>query len=804
MNNMVDALISDFRYGARMLGANPGFTAAVVLILALGLGANSAVFSLVNAVLLKPLPYAGAERIYELQGRTESYSQWISAPDFLTWRAQTQAFETMAAGSHERYVLTGVPVAEEVEGLGAGRELLPMLGVAPATGRTFADDDYRDAAPRTALISDKLWRRQFAGDRNVLGMTILLNGTPHKVIGVMPPEFQFPEVRTEVWTPMTFSGRALSQRQWPAFMVWGRAKPGISKQHVEQEARFMAGSIGRDYPDAHRKGWTLTVAAFQDGALGHVRMTLLVVLGAVACVLLIACLNVASMLLARGLGRCKEMAIRTVLGAGRLRLVRQVLTESLMLSTSGGLVGLLVALWGKRALLALCSERVPLPRGEQAHFDAAVLGFTWLVSVMCAVAFGLAPALLASNVNLANGLKEGGRGMARSGRGWCRNVLIVAEMALSLVLLAGAGLMIRTVVGLMQVNPGFNPERVLTMRLPLPTFRVPDRKRQPLYYAEILQQVQAVPGVHSAALASALPLSGWSVTMSLDKPLVSRSGERHEFIEFSAVSPAYFRVMGIPMLMGRSFDERDTAGAPRVAIVNQAMAREFWPGEIPVGKIVPTDGNLLIVGVAGDVRHASLSNAPEPELYLPFLQGIGVAQSVLVVRASAPDPTVLLGAVQRRIRQASADQPIQEAATLRKVVSESYSEPRFYMVLLTVFAALALGLAAVGIYGVMSFSVSRREHEFGIRMAIGATTGDVLRSVLSRGAVCALIGIVMGIGGALATTRLMRNMLFGVQPADTPTYIVVSVILFGVALAACLVPARRAANVDPMVALRHE
>jgi predicted permease len=804
MNHIVDTLVSDVRYGTRMLGAHPGFTATVILILALGVGANSAVFSVVNAVLLRPLPYAGAERIYEIQGRVESHAQWVSAPDFLTWKGLSKAFETMAAASYERYVLTGAAVPEQLAGLGVSRELLPMLAVAPAFGRAFTDDDYRDAAPRTALISDKLLKRQLGGDRNALGRSILLNGIAHTVIGVMPPEFQFPEAQTEVWTPMTFSGRALSRRQWPAFMVWGRARPGVPKLQLEQEARLIGGTIGRDYPDAHRRGWSLTVTPFEERAFGHVRVTLLAVLGAVACVLLIACLNVASMLLARASERRKEMSIRAALGAGRMRLACQVLTESLMLGASGGLLGLLLAVWGKRALLALCSERVPLPRGEQARFDGAVLGFTLLVSLLCAVAFGLAPALLASKVNLTNGLKEGGRGMGRAGRGWSRDVLIVAEVCLSLVLLAGAGLMIRTVAGLVQVNPGFNPERVLTVRLPLPAFRVPDGKKRPIYYSEILQHVQAVPGVHAAALVSALPLSGWSVTMSLDRPLVGRNGERHEFIAFRAVSPAYFRVMGIPMLMGRPFGESDAAGAPNVAIVNQAMAREFWPGENAVGKTVETDGSRLIVGVAGDVRHSSLATDPEPELYLPFLQGIGVAQSVLVVQTAPPDPTSLLGAVQRSIRQTSVDQPIQDAATLRKVVSESYSEPRFYMELLSVFAALALTLAAVGIYGVMSYSVSRREHEFGVRMAMGATAGEVLRTVLSGGAVCTSIGIATGIGGALAATRLIRNMLFGVQPADAPTYAVVSGILFVVAVAASLVPARRAAHVDPMVALRHE
>jgi len=803
MDRIFDNLAADVKYGGRVLAANPGFTAAVVLILALGIGANSAVFSVVNAVLLKPLPYTDAGRIYELAGRV-GHPQWISAPDFLTWQQRTHVFEAMAAATDERYVLTGGTVADEVGGLAASRELMPMLGVAPEIGRTFADDDYRETAPRTALISDKLWRQQFGGTRGVLGKTIVLNGQPHIVIGVMPPVFQFPQARTDVWTPLTFSARALSRRQWPAFLVWGRAMRGATREQVDREAKFITGELARDYPDAHRKGWQLTTASFEERTVGQVRTALLVVLGAVTCVLLIACLNVASMLLARASARRKEMAIRASLGAGRLRLVGQVLTESVMLSGCGAALGLLLAVWGRRALLALVSARTPLPRAEQAGFDGPVLEFTLLVSLLCALAFGLAPALLASNVLLVGWLKEGGRGSGRSGRGWSRSVLIVAETALSLVLLAGAGLMVRSVTGLMRVNPGFNPERVLTMRLPLPNFRVPDRKQQPLYYAEILRHVQAVPGVQSAALVSALPLSGWETVMSWDKPLVTSKGERLEFVNFRSVSPAYFRVMGIPMMNGRGFEDSDTAGAKSVAIVNQAMAQQFWPDENAVGKILDTGDNLLIVGVAADVRHTGLSKAPEPEMYLPFLQDMGVAQSVLVARTASPDSKTLLGAIERTIRQASADQPIKEVATLREVVSESFSEPRFYMALLSLFAALALALAAVGIYGVMSFSVSRREHEFGVRMAIGATSADVLGAVVSRGALYSMAGIALGIGGALAATRLIRSMLFGVESADALTYTAAAAILFAVALMACLIPARRAARLDPMVALRQD
>jgi len=520
-------------------------------------------------------------------------------------------------------------------------------------------------------------------------------------------------------------------------------------------------------------------------------------------VLLIACLNVAGMLLARASERTKEMAVRMSLGAGRARLIRQTITESLLLSALGGSLGLVLSVWGKRALLALCTARMPLPRAEQARIDGVVLAFTVVLSLASAVLFGLAPALMASNVNLSERLKEGGRGMARAGRFWSRSFLIVGETALSLVLLAGAGLMIRTLAALMQVNPGFNPDHVLTMRLPLPTFRVPDRKKQPLYYGAILAQVRGTPGLQSAALVSALPLGGWAVTMGFDPPLVTGKGEKKEFAAFRAVSPDYFNVMGIPVLMGRCFQETDNEQAPPAAIMNEAMAREFWPSENPVGKVLPFNKGTTVVGVCGNVRHAGLSGAPEPELYLPIWQNVGVPQTVLVARASG-DPAALIGPVQLKIRHASADQAIEDAATLRKVVSDSISEPRFYMVLLAVFAGLALALTAVGIYGVMSFTVSRQEHEFGVRMALGASAGDLLRRVLARGVVFALAGIALGIAGALAATRLIASMLFGVKPADVLTLTVVSCVQLSVALGACYAPARRASHVDPVVALREE
>lgn len=801
--HVMRTLLEDLRYGLRMLLKSPAFSVLVIIILALGIGANSAIFSVVNAVVLRPLPYADPERLYELHGVTSRGRQWMSAPDFLTWRERTRAFEQMAAARQENLTLTGVDEPENLFGLGVSRECLPMLGVHPFLGRLFADEEFRPGAPRAVLLGYKLWRRRFGGDPQILGRPVTLNGEPYTVVGVMPPVFRFNYRNHELWFPLSFTADALGRRSWPAFMVFGRLKPGVTPQQAETEVDTLSRALSLEFPESH-KGWHAALLPLQQQLTGEFRTALFLLLGAVGFVLLIACLNVANLLLARASERAKEIAIRTALGAGRLRLVRQLLTESVLLSGLGGTLGLLLAGWGAPALVALFPERIPIPRLDQTSLDGRVLAFTFLLSLFSGILFGLAPALQASRVDLNETLKETGRsgtGGFRAQR--LRSLLVVAETALSLVLLAGAGLMLRSFVRLLQVNPGFKAEKVLTVRLSLPSYRVRDRKRQPAYYAEILQQVETLPGVQSAALVTVLPLSGAQAVMTFSGGTL-RTDEEMRPIPFRAVSPGYFRTMGIPILMGRPFAESDTAEAPPVAIVNEALARRYWPGENPIGKSLPVGKFLPVVGVVGNIKHQSLRADPEPELYLPYLQHLGVPHSALVVRTAA-DPLRLTAALRNRIRNLHSDQPLTDIKTMEQWIADSVSEPRFYTLLLGVFAGLALVLAAAGVYGVMSYSVTQRTHEVGIRMALGARQVDVLKLVVSQGARYVLLGLAIGLAGALAATRLLRNLLFAVSTTDTATtYVTVSLLLLAVALLATYLPARRASRVDPMVALRHE
>jgi len=796
-------LLEDLRYGLRMLVKSPAFSVLVIIILALGIGANSAIFSVVNTVVLRPLPYADPARLYELHGVTSRGQQWMSAPDFLTWRERTRVFEQMAVARRENLTLTGVDEPENLFGLGVSRECLPMLGVQPFLGRLFTDEEFRPVAPRAVLLGYKLWRRRFGGDPQILGKSVTLNGEPYTVVGIMPPAFRFNYRYHELWFPLSFTADALGRRNWPAFMVFGRLKSGVTPQQAETEVDTLSRALTLEFPESH-KGWHAALLPLQQQLAGEFRTSLFLLLGAVGFVLLIACLNVANLLLARASERAKEIAIRTALGAGRLRLVRQLLTESVLLSGLGGTLGLLLAGWGAPALVALFPERIPIPRLDQTSLDGRVLAFTFLLSLLSGIVFGLAPALEASRVDLNETLKETGRsgtGGFRAQR--LRSLLVVAETALSLVLLAGAGLMLRSFVGLLQVNPGFKAQKVLTVRLSLPVYRVRDRKRQPAYYTEILQHVQTLPGIQSAALVTVLPLSGVQAVMTFSGGTLPKDEETPE-IPFRAVSPAYFHTMGIPILMGRPFAESDTAEAPPVAIVNGALARRYWPGENPIGKSLPAGKYLPVVGVVGNIKHHSLRADPEPELYFPYLQHLGVPHSALVVRTAA-DPLKITAAVRRKIRTLHSDQPLTDIKTMEQLIADSVSEPRFYTLLLGVFAGLALILAAAGVYGVMSHSVTQRTHEVGIRMALGARRVDVLKLVVGQGARYVLVGLTIGLAGALAATRLLRNLLFAVSTTDTATtYVSVSLLLLAVALLATYLPARRASRVDPMVALRHE
>jgi len=798
----MDQFLRDVEYGVRMLRKSPGFTAVAVVILALGSGANTAVFSILNAVALRPLPYSDPDRLYVIKSMTSTEQGLISAPDLATWQDRTQAFERMAAADSCSRILGGVDEPEQLVGVAVGLECLPLLGMPPIRGRWFSVEDFGAGAPRSVMIGQRLWLRRFEGNPAILGKTILLNGTGHSIIGIMSSDFQFVDKRSEFWIPLQFSGEQLSKRDWESCTVYARAKVSTTRPQVEAEARMVTGALVQQFPKEH-KNWRATVLPLRETIAGEIRPTLFLLFGAVVFVLLIACLNVANLLLARGQDRLKEIAVRISLGATRIRILRQLLTESLLLSLMGGALGLVFAAWVNRGLIALFWRRAQVPRLEETSIDGRVLAFTLLLILISGVLFGLVPALQATRLSLSETLKETGR----TGRGGVRsrrlqNLILIAETALSLLLLTGAGLMLRSFYHLTRVDPGFSADRVLTARLPMPAYRVPDREKRPAYYEEILHRVQRLPTVQAAGLATVLPLFGGEAVMSVRTVRDNGDVEDRRYY-FRAVSPDYFRAMGIPFKAGRDFTDEDASNAPPVAIVNETLARQLWPGENPIGKQLKAPKTPSVVGVVGSIRHTSLSAPPNPELYMPFLQYLGTPNSMLVVRTTA-DPMLIVNGIRTAIRQFEPDQPIVDPRTMEQVISDSVAQPRFYTLLLAVFAGLAVLLAAAGVFGVTSYAVSQQRHEIGIRMALGAQNRKIVSEIVRRGFVCVLIGMVFGLVAAFAATRLLSMLLFEVKPADPATYMAVSAFQLVWTMAAIWLPARRAMKVEPLVALRDE
>lgn len=793
--------LQDLRYAIRMLWKSPGFTIVAVLVLALGSGANSAVFSVLDAVVLRPLPYSDPAHLYEIGGMTSRGPRWFSAPDMVTWRERSQVFEKMAAVKYSERILSGVDEPEQLFGDSVSTECFPLLGTAPIFGRWFSDQDFKTGAAPVALIGRRLWQRRFHSDPNLLGKPIFLDGISHIVIGIMPSEFQFTSKNSEFWIPLIFSNEELSRRNWPSFIVFAKAKSGMSLRQVEAEADMISHALVQLYPKEH-KDWRATVKQVRELVVGDARPILILLLGAVAFVMMIACLNVANLLLARSTERSKEIAIRTALGAGRFRIVRQLLTESILLAVTGGFLGLVLAGWSDRGLIALFSERSGLARLEQTGIDGRVLGFTLCLCIVSSLLFGLIPALQASKLDFNEALKETGRSGStgiRTRR--LRNLIIVAETALSLMLLTGAGLMIRSLFNLLRVNPGFNVQSVLTARLPLPAYRVPDKKQQPAYYTEMLKRVQSLPGVRSAGLVTVLPLTGGEALISITS---DREGEELTFHSaFRAVSPDYFRALGIPAVLGRVFTEADTADAPRVAVVNEALARKMWPGQNPIGKTINWGKGLPVIGIVGNIKHKSLNAEPEPELYLPYLQYLGVPQSTIVVRTDS-NPMSMVAAIRKTIREFEPDQPIVDVRTMEQVVYDSLAQPRFYTLLLGIFSALAVILASSGVYGVMSYSVSQQQHEIGIRMALGAESRKIVVEFVNRGLRYVVAGIVIGLAAALGITRYLSSMLYEITQTDPATYAVVSLFVLAWTTLAIVIPTKRITRVDPAVALRYE
>lgn len=813
---MLETLWQDIRYGARVLIKHKGFTAIAILTLALGIGANTAIFSVVNELLLRRLPYADPDRILMVWEVTPSgrHENTTSRGNFRTWREQNQSFEAMAAFSDQRLNLTGDGPPEEVPVQFVTPELFQILGIQPIVGRLISPAEADPQKGQVALLSYGIWQRRFGGDPGIVGKTIKLHGAPFNVVGVMPADFQWhikKRSRTgkspDIWTVLSMpsSGPALRGR---FLSVVAKLKPGVSMAQAESDVKAIEARIAHDLPE-YNHGYSAEVIPLREQLVGNARSALLILLGAVGFVLLIACANVANLMLARAADREKEIALRTALGAHRLRIVRQLLTESLLLALFGSVFGLALAWLGIKALIAISPRDLVSLQG--VGINLTVLGWTLGISVVTGIIFGLVPALEAARINLNDALKEGGKGSggqsSRSRR--LRGAFVVAEVALALVLLSSAGLLVKSFIRLQQIDTGFDTDNILTMVVPLSTTKYSDDPKVISFFRQANERIRNLPGVKSVGIVNYLPLYGGlgsSTGFSVEgrPPLPPGQGPG---TNVRVSDSGYFAAMGIPLLRGRNFSDLENTEAKHVVLINQAMAQKHFAGEEPIGKRIdvamfdsahPTE----IIGIVGDVRYDSLVDKPEPTVYFPHPE-LTYEFMTLVVRTTT-DPSSIAPAIQRELRALDSDQPVADVRTMNQVMSETRSRARFNTLLLGLFAALATLLASVGIFGVMNYSVTLRTHEIGLRIALGADPRRVLLLILRQGLVLTLIGIAIGLAGAMALTRLISGLLFDVKATDPVTFGVIVVLLGLVSLIACYIPARRATRVDPLVALRYE
>ena len=827
----------DLKYGARMLAKSPGFTAVAILTLALGIGANTAVFSVINAMLLRPLPYKEPDRLVMVWSTAVSQGIPLSntaPPDYRAWRDQNRAFEGMAAFDYGSFNLSFPgQEPERVQGARITASLFPLLGVKPGLGRTFLPEEEQFGHHRVVTLSDGLWQQRFGSDPNIVGRGINLGGEIYTVVGIMPQGIPFfdnlPPV--DLWVALAFPpGDNMNTRNNRFLVVIARLQPQATLEQAQAEMTTIARRIEQEYKE--NVGYSARVVPLREQLVENVRPALLVLLGAVGFVLLVVCVNVANLMLARALTREKEFAVRAALGAGRTRLIRQVLIESVPLGLLGGGAGILLAAWGMDSLISLVPS--DLPRFNKIAIDGSVLAFTLGISLLTALLFGLVPAFQTTKADAYEALKEGARSATQSRRrGDLRRLLVVSELALALMLLIGAGLMLKSFALLRQVDPGFSANNVLTMQIPLPNAKYPLPDREHLYpqqaitfFEQLLERVEALPGVQAAGVSTTLPLrfgAGWNKYIRFEGRPAPTSLEQVPLVWFQLVSPHHFRAIGARLRAGRLFTELDNRQAPPVAIINEALARRFFLNEDPVGKTIvmnPPDNLLppippgspraprrMIIGVIADIKNISLNQEAQPEVYVPYMQceAEGWFNSMRLAVQSTSDPRSLAAAVRAQVSAIDPEQPVARAATMGELLGQSLSRSRFNMLLLNLFAALALLLAAVGIYGVISSSVTQRTHEIGIRLALGAQPRDVLKLIVGQGMVFTLIGVGMGLAGALAlSTLLMSSLLYSVSATDPLTFVVIALLLVGVALVACYLPARRATKVDPMVALRYE
>ncbi|HSB12437.1 MAG TPA: ABC transporter permease [Blastocatellia bacterium] len=807
----METFLQDLRYGARMLRRSPGFTSVAIIALALGIGGNSAIFSVVNAVLLRPLPYAEPDRIMRVfaSAPERGLNQTSLSIQLVTAIGeQNQVFEQAGAYTGDSANLTGIdePLQLAVARVSSG--VLDVLRVNPVSGRNFVLEEDKAGGPHVVILSHNLWQRQFGGAPDVVGRAITLDSLSYTVVGIMPAGFNFPGGQIDAWIPRVFEPSFLNrdavERGAGYLSVVARLKPGITRQQAQADVESIAAN--RSSSVQLDLAFGLLAVPLPEVVTQGVRPTLYILLGAVGFVLLIACANVANLLLAKAAGRQKEIAVRAALGASRARLIRQFLTESVLLALMAGALGVALASWGVDLLVSAATGNIP--RAAEISVDARVLGFTLLIAVVTGVAFGLAPALQASKADLNEALKDTARGSGGgSRRARIRSLLVVTEVALAVILLIGAGLLIRSFVRLQSVDAGFNPAHLLVANINLPASRYAQPTQRAAFYRRLNEELGSLPGVISAGATQALPLSGADARtpIAIDGRAVPPLPER-PIVSVGIVSPDYFRTLGIPLLEGRFFAEQDNETGPVTVIINQSFARKFFADEDPIGKRILLGGVQTqareIVGVVGDVRQRGLDSSPAEGFYISSYQRPQLAMAV-VVRTEGP-PLALSNAVRSRVIAIDKDQPVASVQTMEDVVSSSISNQRFTLLLLGLFAGVALVLAAIGIYSVMAYVVTQRTGEIGLRMALGAQGRDVLALVVGQGMTTALIGVAVGLAGAYALTRVMTSLLFSVTATDPITFVATPIILIGVALAACLVPARRAVKVDPMVALRYE
>ena len=811
-----DEMIQDLRYGIRMLMKNPGFTFVAVLTLALGIGATTAIFSVVNTVLFRPLPFHDPDRVITVwEPSRDGRTLGLTDVEYFDYRSQNHVFDDMAAYAIGTLSLTGSGEPERVAAMGGSASLFTVLAVPPVLGRTFTDEEDKPDAPQVALLSYGLWQRRFGADPNVIGKEVRVSEVSTTIIGVMPRNFQFINREVDLWVPLGLDPNNVNPRN-RSYSIVARLKPAVGVQQARQEMNALAARLADEqknrYPQGANTTSSLNLIPIYELIVGDSQRMLVVLLAAIGFVLLIACANVSMLSLARAEARQKEIAIRLAVGAGRIRIIRQLLTEGALLSALGGAVGLLSAGWGIDALRAIAPPNIP--RLDEVTVDGTVLGFVLIVSLVTAGIFGLVPGLQASRPDLQASLKEGVTVSASSGRRRTRRLLVVSEVALALMLLIGAGLMIKSFSRLLNLDPGFNPKNVLTARLSLPSARYQQKQQVDTFYSQLVQRIEAIPGVEVVGLGSHLPLSGVNSNASFEiegRPRMSEDVIQNA--DYRMVSRDYFRALGVTVLKGRYFTEADREDAPGALIINSTMATNYFPGEDPVGKRVnlgtPGSPWLTIVGIVNDVKHNGLTAGPKAEMYFlhsqhAYANPFGVWRPMMLAVRTTVDPLSVSGSLKEAVQTLDKDLPVARLQALDQIVSSSIAQARFAMLLMTIFSLVALALAAAGVYGVVSYSVAQRTREIGIRMALGAQPRQVLRLVIGQGMGPALLGVAIGLVGALALTRLIQTLLFVVSATDPLTFASVAVLLAVVAFLACYLPARRATRVEATFALRHQ